>query len=474
MRTNGVRVFISYRRESGREIARNIYERLTMLGYSTFFDYDSMRNGMFNHQIYSAIDQASDFILILTNGSLERCNNEGDWVREEIEYALKSKKNIILLAPEGFEGFPEKLPEAMASIKLLNILFLSQNYYEASIQKLTKELMPKPNHFLKWALGGVGLIVLLICFTMFFGADRSRNETIINNCSATLYLMRYTDLNLKENSSFSKEILDMFHYEDSIGSNGSDYYIYPVSKYINYSSGQVTKVVQATSDSLSPFLYHNPVIRLKLKSSQNKTLVFNAAYIEIESYRTDDSPFFRFMMGKKGVELINEGWTYWKSIQINYSWLSEKESFTTYKSTEAFGYFEDNIKIIPLQEKPFLTGVVELNPNATVKFEWIASEMENLFNSVSLVSGRNEYRQIKIDAKKEKFFKEIEQFNRSLVKGEIDDDFYFRITSDKSCSFSFRLRLEVLDSSNKQKYLYSNYIHMKYSKPRHGICFPNE
>lgn len=474
MRKKGGRVFISYRREGGREIARNIYERLTLLGYSTFFDYDSMRNGMFNQQIYSAIDQASDFILILTNGSLERCNNAGDWVREEIEYALRNKKNIILLAPEGFEGFPQELPESMASIKLLNILFLSQNYYEASIQKLMKELMPKPNHFLKWVLVGVGLIVLLSCLTMFFLINRKQNEIIINNCSATLYLMRYSDLNLKENNPFSKDILDMFHYEDSIGKNGSDYYIYPVSRYINYSSQQIIKVVQATSDSLSPFLYHNPVIRLKLKSSQNKTLVFNAAYIEIESYRTDDSPLFRFVMDKKGVELINEGWTYWKSIQVNYSWLREQESFTTYKSTETLGYFEDKIRIIPLQKSSFLTGEVVLSPNATIKFEWIAPKSENLINTTSLVSSRNEYNQLMIDTKKEKFYKEIEDFNRSLVKGEIDDGFYFRITSDKSCSFSFRLRLKVLDSSNEDKYLYSNYIHMKYSKPRHGVCFPNE
>lgn len=72
----GVQVFISYRREGGRDIARNIYERLSMSGYTTFFDYDSMRNGKFNTQIFKAIEQASDFILILSKDALGRCVNK--------------------------------------------------------------------------------------------------------------------------------------------------------------------------------------------------------------------------------------------------------------------------------------------------------------------------------------------------------------------------------------------------------------
>lgn len=133
-------IFISYRRETGRSIARNISDRLTSKGYNVFFDYTSMRNGKFNEQIYDAIEEINDFILILSKDSMDRCVNTDDWVRCEILHAIANEKNIILVQDEDFLGFPSFFPEELSSIKHIDFTPLSNKYYDAFIDMLENRL----------------------------------------------------------------------------------------------------------------------------------------------------------------------------------------------------------------------------------------------------------------------------------------------------------------------------------------------
>ncbi len=90
-----IQVFISYRRDGGDTLAQLLYDRLTKDGYRVFLDVESLRSGKLNKAIYSKIEECTDFLLILPEHGLDRCKNEDDWVRLEIEYAIKLKKNII-------------------------------------------------------------------------------------------------------------------------------------------------------------------------------------------------------------------------------------------------------------------------------------------------------------------------------------------------------------------------------------------
>ena len=83
-------VFISYRRTSF-ESANLIATRLRAAGYRVFFDMETMRSGLFNEQLYSVIESCKDFVIILSPDALDRCNEEGDWVRNEVLHALKTK-----------------------------------------------------------------------------------------------------------------------------------------------------------------------------------------------------------------------------------------------------------------------------------------------------------------------------------------------------------------------------------------------
>ena len=88
-------VFISYRRENGREIARLLQQGLTQRGLRVFFDLDELRDGKFNEALYGAIDAAKNLIIIMSTGALDRCVNEGDWVRRELEHALRKGVNVV-------------------------------------------------------------------------------------------------------------------------------------------------------------------------------------------------------------------------------------------------------------------------------------------------------------------------------------------------------------------------------------------
>lgn len=107
-------IFISYRRDGGAQYARILQLMLIQRGYRVFLDYDELKDGVFSDKIRAAIKEAPVFMLVLSKSSMERCANDGDWVREEISMAIEQGKHIVPVNPDnGFDGFPEKMPEKL-------------------------------------------------------------------------------------------------------------------------------------------------------------------------------------------------------------------------------------------------------------------------------------------------------------------------------------------------------------------------
>ena len=107
-------IFISYRRVGGAQYARILQLMLIQRGYKVFLDYDELTDGVFSDKIRAAIKEAPVFMLVLSGGSMTRCANEGDWVREEITLAVKQGKHIIPVNPDNsFDGFPDGMPEEL-------------------------------------------------------------------------------------------------------------------------------------------------------------------------------------------------------------------------------------------------------------------------------------------------------------------------------------------------------------------------
>lgn len=128
-------IFISYRRDGGEFLAGRVSDKLTDMGYSVFYDIESMRSGLFNNQIYSAIEQCEDVLLVLPPNALDRCTDENDWVRKEIEYALKNNKNIIPLIMRDF-SFPPDLPECIKDVAMCEGVLVDSYYFDAVISRV--------------------------------------------------------------------------------------------------------------------------------------------------------------------------------------------------------------------------------------------------------------------------------------------------------------------------------------------------
>lgn len=107
-------IFITYRREGGRQYARNLQLMLQMRGYTVFFDYDELTDGPFPDEIKAAIEGCTIYMVVLTKGALDGCVSPDSWVRREIETALEAGKRIVPVDPDGqFDGVPAGVPEAI-------------------------------------------------------------------------------------------------------------------------------------------------------------------------------------------------------------------------------------------------------------------------------------------------------------------------------------------------------------------------
>lgn len=151
-------IFISYRRVdsegkiSGRDIARLLCKELKLYGYNTFFDYSELQDDDFAEKIIPAVRNCKFFILVLTKDALNRCANEGDWVRTEIEEAIHAGRKIIPVNPDNsFNGWPENLPETLSSITTKQISSVDMNSnFEITVKhmidvRIAKILPPRFN-----------------------------------------------------------------------------------------------------------------------------------------------------------------------------------------------------------------------------------------------------------------------------------------------------------------------------------------
>ena len=99
-------VFISYRRSDGTDKARILDLAFGIDDCRTFLDFKSLGVGAFDKRLEDAVLDAPIFIMVLTPDYFARCNEEGDWVRKEIELALDNNKIIIPINYDGKVNCP--------------------------------------------------------------------------------------------------------------------------------------------------------------------------------------------------------------------------------------------------------------------------------------------------------------------------------------------------------------------------------
>ena len=135
-------IFISYRRDGGKELARPLKSELELRGYRVFLDFDELKDGVFDRRIMEAIDAAPIFMVILSPHALDRCVNADDWVRREIEYALEHDRHFIPIDPDrSFAGFPPDIPDTLKAglgqHQFSQVMF--EQLFKVSVDKMVRE-----------------------------------------------------------------------------------------------------------------------------------------------------------------------------------------------------------------------------------------------------------------------------------------------------------------------------------------------
>ena len=153
-------IFISYRRSSY-DTANLIATRLRGVGYSVFFDMETLRSGKFNEQLYNVIENCTDFLLVLPPGALDRCVNEDDWVRLEVQHAMQHNKNIVPVMLNGFK-WPSEMPKGLEELCYYNALTASSvEYFDLSMERLQKNYLNSKPHFMYHKYAKVALVFIV-------------------------------------------------------------------------------------------------------------------------------------------------------------------------------------------------------------------------------------------------------------------------------------------------------------------------
>ncbi|XP_068832836.1 NAD(+) hydrolase SARM1 [Capricornis sumatraensis] len=136
-------VFISYRRNTGSQLASLLKVHLQLHGFSVFIDVEKLEAGKFKDKLIQSIMEARNFVLVLSAGALDRCMQDDDckdWVHKEIATALKYRKNIVPVIDSFEWPEPQALPEDMQAVLNFNAIKWSHEYQEATIEKIIRFL----------------------------------------------------------------------------------------------------------------------------------------------------------------------------------------------------------------------------------------------------------------------------------------------------------------------------------------------
>ena len=162
-------IFISYRRKGGFETAKHLYDLFIRDGYRVSFDIDTLREGFFDSELLKRIDECKDYILIIDSHCFDRTldpnfNPQNDWLRQELAYAIKKKKNIIPIFLNDEKYYPNNLPEDIEPVTRINGPQYNTYYFDDFYKTVKNKFLtskPKEKKYLKIGVG-IGLLILLI------------------------------------------------------------------------------------------------------------------------------------------------------------------------------------------------------------------------------------------------------------------------------------------------------------------------
>lgn len=284
------KVFISYRRSNGGlEMAKILKKELQeQYAITVFLDVDNLQEGRFDEQLIERIKKCDKVVLVLPSGALERCREENDWVRWEIEYARKFHKTIIPVYQSGDLSWrdEENLPESMRGLGYYNGVEYNPLYLDSTVKKLAGYL-GKRRHFLYHYMLG------------------SRNKRawfavcMLATICMTVWLTGYVSRRDREPLSFDEEFNDHLVMELNNASHQYEQGLYNW-KRLDYNRAQ--RDILAAHDDMSEQIPQYDVEMAKINNSLGCLYLDMGKYEEAYEYLSSAYVTFRKAYGRKSLE----------------------------------------------------------------------------------------------------------------------------------------------------------------------------
>ncbi len=138
------RVFISYRREGGGELAQLVCQFLEDKGVPTFLDVENLGAGRFGAQIRDEIAQSTHVVVVCTPGALDPRPGVEDWVHAELELALQTDSILIPFLTARFK-WPERsrLPRGLQDLPEFQGFQYSHESWRSSRDRFLAMIVPR-------------------------------------------------------------------------------------------------------------------------------------------------------------------------------------------------------------------------------------------------------------------------------------------------------------------------------------------
>lgn len=395
-------VFVSYRRSSF-ESANLIAEKLRSMGYSVFFDVESLRSGNFNEQLFNVIDNCLDFILVLPPNALDRCVNEDDWVRKEVIHAMVNNKNIIPVMLAGFE-WPTPMPNGLEELSKYQAISAGEReYFDMSMKRLASYLKCKPHRNMRQFYKKAVVILMTILVLVGIGVFALRQSMM------PLYQ------NVASNLTVGMSVLDILngkpekiigYWEDFI----KNYNLCKTDEQREVTCNEFNLILNKSMEEVKQL--HQQFSRLPAFTSKDATFLgyYDITTQEVESfYGIFDAMFSEYLNSLSEIYKLQEQKFFLDENVLHYQMNYRKLSY------EVFAHMLDNLYY------SYMEVMSKFPKSAQEQFMIQSIEWSSFPKNIGLDKTIEEYRQYQDDAynKAENVMVKIEK-TLSEFKGKVD------------------------------------------------------
>jgi len=136
-------IFISYRRSAGGMTALAVFQDMRANGIDAFYDIESIPSGKWLEVILRQIAARPYFVLILTPGTLDRCAENGDMLRKEIDEAIRLKRVIVpLYTPEfKWDDLKRFAPDVADEISGFNGIEMPHRFFKYALMDVRERYL---------------------------------------------------------------------------------------------------------------------------------------------------------------------------------------------------------------------------------------------------------------------------------------------------------------------------------------------